>query len=68
MRATVSDRPQGEKDRLDISHQLFRAARGGTHVLLEIDLVNRPEASPPVRVLDLGTGTGIWAIDMARQL
>ncbi|OBT88620.1 hypothetical protein VE02_03992 [Pseudogymnoascus sp. 03VT05] len=48
-----------EKDRMDIFHQFFFVARG-------------VHSSAPYRknydghrILDLGTGTGIWAIDMA---
>ncbi|KAK7460096.1 methyltransferase domain-containing protein [Colletotrichum acutatum] len=44
-----------EKDRLDIFHHLITKARGG---LWEVPLPAKPH------VLDLGTGTGIWAIDV----
>jgi predicted O-methyltransferase YrrM len=51
---------QQEKDRLDIFHKLFLVSRQGA--LHKAPLI--PSNGPP-RILDLGTGTGIWAIDMA---
>ncbi|KAL0767978.1 hypothetical protein CaCOL14_008953 [Colletotrichum acutatum] len=48
-----------EKDRLDIFHHLITKARGG---LWEVPLPAKPH------VLDLGTGTGIWAIDVGDKL
>ncbi|KAH6668356.1 methyltransferase LaeA [Halenospora varia] len=53
-----------EMDRLDIYHKFFQVARGD--VLPEVPILHSapiPEHAP--RILDLGTGTGIWAIDMA---
>ncbi|KAK8085652.1 hypothetical protein PG997_006923 [Apiospora hydei] len=44
-----------EQDRLDLQHQAFK-------VLLEDRLYLAPIREPQ-RVLDIGTGTGIWAID-----
>lgn len=60
----LTDGPtQQEKDRLDIFHKLFLVARK--------DELHRapfvPNHSPP-RILDLGTGTGIWAIEMAEYV
>ena len=52
---------QDEKDRMDIYHKLFEVSRrGALHVtpIIEND-------GHPARILDLGCGTGIWAIDMA---
>ncbi|KXH69618.1 methyltransferase domain-containing protein [Colletotrichum salicis] len=46
---------EAEKDRLDMFHALITRARGG---LWEVPLPDKPQ------VLDLGTGTGIWAIDV----
>ncbi|EWC48813.1 hypothetical protein DRE_00118 [Drechslerella stenobrocha 248] len=46
-----------ESDRLDLSHHLMTLALNG-----------RLHASPlenPQKILDIGTGTGIWAIEMA---
>lgn len=49
-----------EKDRLDIFHHFFLVAR--KEVLHRASILPN---SMPTRILDLGTGTGIWAIDMA---
>ena len=48
---------QIEKDRLDLSHEIIRILIGDT--IHKAPLVN------PQRILDIGTGTGVWAIDMA---
>lgn len=45
---------------MDIFHQFFSVARRG--------VLSSPEHMPNYdghKILDLGTGTGIWAIDMA---
>lgn len=47
-----------EKDRLDMLHEMFLT-------LLDRKLYLAPIGESPRRVLDLGTGTGIWAIDFA---
>ncbi|KAJ5654340.1 hypothetical protein N7490_001343 [Penicillium lividum] len=46
-----------EQDRLDLSHHIYL-------MLLKGELFSAPIRNPK-RVLDLGTGTGIWAIDFA---
>ena len=51
---------QQEQDRLDIYHKIFLVARGGK----ELHRAPIKQDIPP-RILDLGTGTGIWAIEMA---
>ncbi|KAK8018338.1 S-adenosyl-L-methionine-dependent methyltransferase [Apiospora marii] len=48
-----------EQDRLDLQHQAFKTLLGDKLCLAPI--------KEPRRVLDLGTGTGIWAIDFARE-
>jgi SAM-dependent methyltransferase len=47
-----------ELDRLDLQHQVFLKTLGGA-------LHRAPIGGHPQRVLDLGTGTGIWAVDFA---
>jgi len=50
---------ENEKDRLDIYHTFFAVARK--------EKLHSAPITPnyDLRILDLGTGTGIWAIDMA---
>lgn len=45
-----------EQDRLDLSHQMFKITMGDKLYLAPI--------GKPARILDIGTGTGIWAIEM----
>lgn len=47
---------ESELDRLDLSHQMFKITMGDKLYLAPID--------NPARILDVGTGTGIWAIEM----
>lgn len=49
-----------EQDRLDLDHHIFRLMLGGA-------LFRAPIGPSPGRVLDFGTGTGIWAIDFADE-
>ncbi|KAH9995947.1 S-adenosyl-L-methionine-dependent methyltransferase [Xylariaceae sp. FL0662B] len=51
---------EAEQDRLDLQHQLFTVTAGGR-------LNVAPLPANPGRVLDIATGTGIWAIDFALQ-
>jgi 2-polyprenyl-3-methyl-5-hydroxy-6-metoxy-1,4-benzoquinol methylase len=50
---------QPEKDRMDIYHKLFSVARRD-----QLHQAPIPQHWEP-RILDIGCGTGIWAIDMA---
>ncbi|OJD33461.1 methyltransferase type 11 [Diplodia corticola] len=45
-----------EQDRLDMVHQMQMLAKDGKLFLA-------PLSAPPKRILDVGTGTGIWAIE-----
>ncbi|KAL1983168.1 hypothetical protein VTN96DRAFT_418 [Rasamsonia emersonii] len=46
-----------EQDRLDLSYHIYNLCLGGE--------LHRAPLKNPQKVLDLGTGTGIWAIDFA---
>lgn len=60
-RLEVSRAIQDEKDRMDIYHKIFEVAR--RDALHSVPLYSNPHDPP--RILDVGCGTGIWAIDMA---
>ncbi|KAH8662497.1 S-adenosyl-L-methionine-dependent methyltransferase [Xylariales sp. PMI_506] len=49
-----------EQDRLDLQYELFRIVYDGRICLA-------PLSEPPRYVLDIGTGTGIWAFEFAEQ-
>ncbi|KAM5343699.1 hypothetical protein ACJ41O_012236 [Fusarium nematophilum] len=49
-----------EQDRMDLGHHIYRLLIGGKLHLA-------PIGDNPQRVLDLGTGTGIWALDFADE-
>lgn len=49
-----------EQDRLDLYHHQFLQFLGGKLHAVPLD--------KPQRVLDVGTGTGIWAIDFAEYV
>ncbi|KAI5811847.1 S-adenosyl-L-methionine-dependent methyltransferase, partial [Pyronema omphalodes] len=48
-----------EQDRLDLNHEITRMAWD--------EKLHQAPLHEPHRILDIGTGTGIWAIDMAEQ-
>ncbi|KAJ5623543.1 hypothetical protein N7490_012148 [Penicillium lividum] len=48
-----------EQDRMDLAHHLWL-------MLLKGELHNAPVKAPQ-KILDLGTGTGIWALDIAEK-
>lgn len=51
-----------ELDRLDLTHQMLR-------ILMRDKLYFAPiSTDKPIKVLDIGTGTGIWAIELGDEL
>ncbi|KAF5121129.1 Secondary metabolism regulator LAE1 [Metarhizium anisopliae] len=48
-----------ERARLDVFHKIFLMARGDVLYSSPLDTTKK------LRILDLGTGTGHWSIDMA---
>jgi hypothetical protein len=55
----VMPNDEEEADRMDVFHEMMLN-------ILEGKLHLSPIGATPQRILDLGTGTGIWAIDMGR--
>ncbi|KAF1833620.1 S-adenosyl-L-methionine-dependent methyltransferase [Decorospora gaudefroyi] len=58
--AYILPNDEQEQDRLDLLHHIFL-------LILSGKLYDAPVHPPPQRVLDIGTGTGIWAIDFADE-
>ncbi|KAI4140680.1 MAG: hypothetical protein L6R39_005688 [Caloplaca ligustica] len=56
-----NDEVTKETERLDIMHKLTEVSLGG-----RLNLAPIPK--DPKRILDIGTGTGIWAIEMGKLL
>ncbi len=52
---------QEELNRLDMFHKFFLLARGNQAFSCPLPRSN------PARILDLGAGTGIWAIHVAEE-
>ena len=50
-----------EQERMDLGHHIYR-------LVLDGKLHLAPIGDSPNRVLDLGTGTGIWAMDFAEYV
>jgi SAM-dependent methyltransferase len=48
-----------EQDRLDLQHHIYRLCLAGR--------IHRAPVKNPQRVLDIGTGTGIWAVEFADE-
>jgi hypothetical protein len=56
---------EDEKDRLDIYHHIFLVARGRDRH--GRDQLHKVPVADNARILDLGTGTGIWPMQMAER-
>lgn len=58
---------QTEMERLDIyNHIIYTVARNGS--LHKVPLLPSGNIIPQLRILDVGCGTGIWAIEMAEYV
>ncbi|KAF5615166.1 methyltransferase [Fusarium tjaetaba] len=53
-----------EQQRLDLQHHIWRLLLGGA---LHTAPLPSPDSTEEYRILDLGCGTGIWAIEMADE-
>jgi len=49
-----------ELDRMDLEHHIWLLLLGGNHYIAPL--------VEPLKILDLGTGTGLWAIEVADKL
>ncbi|KIO32958.1 hypothetical protein M407DRAFT_18114, partial [Tulasnella calospora MUT 4182] len=60
-----------EHGRLDVQHEMLKAALGGLYVRQAAPAVCRALAvrkdGDPNAILDIGTGSGCWVIDMAKR-
>lgn len=57
---TLLPNDESEQDRLDFQHHIFRMVLGGA--------ITSSQIAPNLhKVLDVGTGTGIWAMEMGDQ-
>lgn len=56
----VMPNDDSESDRLDLTHQMLKIVLGNKIALA-------PIGEKPSRILDIGTGTGIWAVEMADE-
>ncbi|ORY34225.1 S-adenosyl-L-methionine-dependent methyltransferase, partial [Naematelia encephala] len=55
-----------ELERLDAQHYGFKAAQAGKNYIGPMDEA-LPNGGAGKRILDIGTGTGIWAVEIARE-
>ncbi|KAG9048345.1 hypothetical protein FS837_000217 [Tulasnella sp. UAMH 9824] len=58
-----------ERDRLDLQHEMLKSAIGGLYLpreAVQIALSPRADGTVP-KVLDVGTGSGKWVTDMAKE-
>ncbi|KAK5047687.1 hypothetical protein LTR84_006352 [Exophiala bonariae] len=55
-----NDEPEPEQERQDLLHHIFR-------LILRGKLLRAPLEHAPPRVLDVGTGTGIWVLDFGDE-
>lgn len=59
---------EAEQERLDLQHHIWRLLLQGALYTAPLKIPAVGEPGPPdFRILDLGCGTGIWAIDMADE-
>ncbi|KAG9048338.1 hypothetical protein FS837_000210 [Tulasnella sp. UAMH 9824] len=68
----MASRTDGEEHgRLDVQHEMLKAALGGLYMRQAAPAVRRALAirkdGDPNAILDIGTGSGCWVIDMAEQ-
>jgi ubiquinone/menaquinone biosynthesis C-methylase UbiE len=59
--AVLTPDDDDERDRLNGQHELFKACRGGELTATKIN------GDGPLKVLDVGTGSAIWAMEMGER-